>query len=87
MNKFPHKVYLNSGSYSKKLNKNNDARNIRISETPKAIRNNQFSHYTGKFSTSPTVSNASLNNQNIRTVYLSSKSIYSFGINNNKISG
>lgn len=86
MNKFPYKARIRSGANSKKLNHTNDAKNIRIVETPKAIRNNQFNHYTGKFSAPPTVSNVALNNQNIRTVYLSSKSIYSFGSNNSKIS-
>lgn len=86
MNKFPHKVRVSSGAYSGKLNHTNDAKNIRIVETPKAIRNNQFSHYTGKFSISPTVSNVGLNNQKIRTVYSSHKNIYSFGTDNSKIS-
>lgn len=84
--KFPYQVYLNSGSYSKKINSNNDARNIRISETPKAIRNNQFNPYTGKFSIAPEVSNVNLNSQQVRTVFSSAKNIYSFGKSKNKIS-
>lgn len=86
MNKFPHQVRISSGAYSGKLNNTNNAKNIRISETSKAIRNNQFNHYTGKFSTSPTVSTVGLNNQKIRTVYSSHKNIYSFGTDNSKIS-
>jgi hypothetical protein len=47
------------------MNSNNYARNLRISETPKAIRNNQFSKFNGQFNPKPEVVNTVLNQQNL----------------------
>jgi hypothetical protein len=47
------------------MSSNNYARNLRISETPKAIRSNQFNKFTGQFSPKPQVVNTILNEQNL----------------------
>lgn len=51
---------------------NNYSRNLRITETPKAIRNNQYSTYKGKFIINPTNRTNPLPSQKICSVYLSS---------------
>jgi len=68
------------------MNSNNYSRNLRITEIPKAIRNNLYNPYTGKFSTPPTVTEAPLNNQKISSTYiLSGQNFYSFYKTNVKI--
>jgi len=48
---------------------NNYSKNIRISETPKAIRTNKYNEYTGKFSSPTIVANGEVNDQKISTVF------------------
>jgi len=59
------------------MSSNNYARNLRISETPKAIRNNQFSKFTGQFSPKPQVVNTILNEQNLCVTFSKGKKIFS----------
>lgn len=51
---------------------NNYSRNLRITETPRAIRNNQYSMYAGKFITEPNNRTNPLPSQKICSVYRSS---------------
>lgn len=65
--------------YNAKLNNDNDARNLRITHTPQAIRNNQFNIYTGKFDTRPSVVSTPVNNQRVSSTFSNSgKTFYSF---------
>lgn len=68
------------------MNSNNHARNLRITQTPKAIRNNWYNEYTGKFTTEPNVTSVNLNNQKISTTYsVGCQNFYSFVRKNTKI--
>jgi hypothetical protein len=58
------------------VNKNNYSVNLRITETPKAIRNNQYNEYSGKFVINPTTSINPINNQKISTVYCVNKKTF-----------
>lgn len=65
MSNFPYQIYTSQGLHCGKLNNNNDSNNIKITQTPKAIRNNQYSLYLGTFDSPPDVVSYELNKQNI----------------------
>jgi hypothetical protein len=58
------------------MNTNNNARNVRISEISKAIRNNQYNEYSGKFTIKPIVRNSNINDQQISTTFNTGKKIF-----------
>lgn len=58
------------------MNTNNYSRNVRITQTPKAVRNNQYNEYSGKFTTKPIISNSNINDQQISTTFNTGKKIF-----------
>lgn len=63
--------------YYNNINKNHDAVKLRITETPKTIRNNQYNYYTGKFVINyPNVSVININKQKISTTFLYGKNSF-----------
>lgn len=54
---------------SAKLNNNNDARNLRITQTPKAIRDNQYNIFTNSFDPKPSVVSTTVNSQKLSVTF------------------
>lgn len=61
------------------MSSNNYSKNFRISQTPKAIRNNQYNPYTDAFSPNPIILNSELNDQRLCTTFNIGKKILNNG--------
>lgn len=71
---------------STKQTSNNNAHNLRITQTPKAIRNNLYNLFTNKFTNQPEVISYNLNNQKNSTIFIVGKNYYyTFTNKSNKI--
>ena len=64
---------MNFNFYYNNINQNNYSNNLRITQTPQAIRNNQYNEFNGQFTIRPLTVLNPINNQNISTTYCSGK--------------
>lgn len=58
------------------INRNNNSINLRITQTPQAIRNNYYNEYVGKFSIQPQVAENPLKNQKISLTFISGRETF-----------